>query len=306
MTGNGVSILKQIIDEVVSANSDLEEILRRCKVLATQLGSETLENWLIWESKGYPEGVELPDYRIWPMIVKGNFAGLGRLLSNWTIPPALLPLDEKNGLEMRCGDSLSTIAHTLAEADSQMISIDLGNLSLLLGSDVLEGMSCVSAWGEFHKSRLAEVLNAVRNRLLDFALALWKELPQNIRESDGPIKLPENRVTQVINTTVFSGTANVVGVAKDSHLSFHIQTGSFDDLAKVLRDRGIAEEDLATLQAGLREDPELSKGGTFGPRVAQWIGNMLAKAAAGTWKIAVSAASILLIEAIKTYYNSGH
>jgi len=302
---SGVSLLRQIIEEVVRTDSDLQEVILRCKVLASQLGSETLENWLIWESKGYPEGVELPDYRVWPMIVKGNFAGsFGRSLSNWTIPPALLHLDEKNEVMMRSGDSLSTIAHTLAEADSQMISVDLGNLALLLGGDVIEDMNCLSAWGQFHKSRFSNVLNAVRNRVLDFALALSKELPQELEESGGPIELPKDRVTQVINTTVFSGTANVVGVAKDSDLTFHIQAGAFTDLASVLRERGIPEEDLNSLQAALNQEPKLSTDGKFGPRVAKWIGNMLAKAAAGTWQVALSSASILLTETIKAYYTT--
>lgn len=39
----------------INANSDLGELLRRCKVLASQLSIKPLENWHIWASNGYPE-----------------------------------------------------------------------------------------------------------------------------------------------------------------------------------------------------------------------------------------------------------
>jgi len=58
-----MSLLEEIQNEAVDKNSDLGTILRKCKVLAASLGSEPLENWLIWESNGYPDNVQVPDYR---------------------------------------------------------------------------------------------------------------------------------------------------------------------------------------------------------------------------------------------------
>ena len=72
---NQMILLEQLQEAAVDPNSDLGEVLRRCKVLAARLKSPQLEDWLLWESNGYPDDVDLPDYRVWPVVVKGHFAG---------------------------------------------------------------------------------------------------------------------------------------------------------------------------------------------------------------------------------------
>ena len=42
---------------------------------------------------------------------------------------------------------------------------------------------------------------------------------------------------------------------------------------------------------------------SFGPRVAQWIGKMVGKATAGTWKIGTNIAADLLTKYVKAYYG---
>lgn len=295
--------LQEIIDAAVSSDSSVDEILRRCKVVAAQLGNEPLEKWLLWESNGYPQEAELPGYRVWPLLVKGNFMNLAYRVTAWTIPPGAMPNELGNGNPMhRSNDSVSAIEYMLASTESAMISIDLGNLALLLGDNVILGMNCTAAWGEFHRARYAEVLNSVRNRVLDFALALSKEVPEAHEGHDQSIDLPEGRVTQIINTTVLSGSANVVGLSRDSRFTFGIQVGSFDDLAKVLEAQGIGKEDLTALKSALEADPTPPGRNALGPRVSKWIGGMLSKAAEGAWKIALPAASTLLAQAIWGYY----
>jgi len=66
-----MSLLEEIQTAAVDSTSDLGAILRRCKVLAARLGSKPLEEWLLWESNGYPAEAELPDYRVWGIAVKG-------------------------------------------------------------------------------------------------------------------------------------------------------------------------------------------------------------------------------------------
>jgi hypothetical protein len=87
-----MSLLEDIQSAAVDSNSDLGTILRKCKLLAARLGSKTLENWLIYESNGYPLDVEVPDYRIWTHEVKGHFSGpFGSGMRNVPIPLISLP-----------------------------------------------------------------------------------------------------------------------------------------------------------------------------------------------------------------------
>ena len=87
-----MSLLEDIQLAAVDASGNLATLLRKCKVLAAHLGNRQLENWLIWESNGYPEDVTVPKYRVWSLQVKGNFMGpFYSGLKNAPIPLALLP-----------------------------------------------------------------------------------------------------------------------------------------------------------------------------------------------------------------------
>ena len=87
-----MSLLEDIQAAAVDAKSDLGTLLRKCKVLAAHLGSKPLEEWLIWESNGYPGHIKVPNYRVWPLDVKGNFSGpFGSGLRNAPIPLVLIP-----------------------------------------------------------------------------------------------------------------------------------------------------------------------------------------------------------------------
>jgi len=70
-----VGLLEEIQNAAVDAQSDLGTLLRKCKLLAARLGSKPLEDWLVWESNGYPDDVRVPDYRVWSLEIKGHFLG---------------------------------------------------------------------------------------------------------------------------------------------------------------------------------------------------------------------------------------
>ena len=87
-----LTLLEEIQNAAVDASIDLRTLLRKCKVLAARLGNGPLEEWLVWESNGYPENADVPDYRIWPLEVKGHFSGpFGSGIKNAPIPNAVLP-----------------------------------------------------------------------------------------------------------------------------------------------------------------------------------------------------------------------
>src|SRR3972149_416226 len=95
-----MSLLEEIQTAAVDANSDLGTLLRKCKLLAARLGSQPLEDWLIWESNGYPDNIPVPGYRVWPLEIRGNFAGpFGSFLKNANIPYACLPEEGRKHYE---------------------------------------------------------------------------------------------------------------------------------------------------------------------------------------------------------------
>ncbi len=301
-----MSLLEDIQNAAIDANSDLGTLLRKCKVLAAHLGSKPLEDWLLWESNGYPEGVQVPDYRVWTLEVTGHFMGpFGSGLKNAPIPHISLPKEaRKSYAKYQCIQSIASIEAALKVNDTGTIEVSTGDLAVMLGSKVYKGQNCVQAWASFSTSSLVELLNSVRNRLLDFVLAVWKEDPTAGESSDSIAGVHDStKITQIFNTTVYGGAANLVGTANNSSVTFNIDAGNFKSLKEVLSKNGLSDDDINKLKVALESDehPKLEEG--FGPKVSSWIATMMEKAANNSWGIGVGAAGNLLAQAISKYYG---
>jgi AbiTii-like protein len=303
-----MSLLEEIQASAVDGNNDLGTVLRKCKLLASRLGSQPLESWLVWESNGYPDGVEVPDYRIWPLQLKGHFAGyFGSGLQGVQIPLAVIPERVRGSYERyECRQSVAGIEATLAAVRSGKgtVTVPTGDLALALGGDVYENYNCLQAWAEFSTGHLFELLNSVRNRILDFALALWKESPAAGEVgTDSSRKLEAAQVTQIFQTTVYGGSATLVGSAPHSSINLDITSNDFGSLQQSLLQQGLSAGDTKELEAALAKDPKPTAKGKLGPTVSAWMGKMVKKAAEGTWNAGVDIAGKILSEAITKYYG---
>jgi hypothetical protein len=136
--------------------------------------------------------------------IQGHFAGpFGSGLRNAPIPLACLPETTRKHYErFECRQSIATIETSVAKQHAQggTLEVSTGDLSLILGTRVYQGYNCIQAWAEFSLGNLVELLNAVRNRTLDFALAIWKEQPEAGQTPTGSAtRIDSSRVTQIFN-----------------------------------------------------------------------------------------------------------
>lgn len=302
-----MSLLEEIQTGAVDSNSDLGALLRKCKVLAARLRSKPLEDWLVWESNGYPRDVQVPDYRIWALDVKGHFSGpFASSLQDAPIPTMCLPEKSKKFYEQyKCVESVAAIEILLKQLKNQTLVVPTGDLAVVLGTKVYKNMNCMHAWAEFPSTHLIELLNTVRNRILDFSLAIWKEFP-TAGELTGPdLHIKPDRVTHIFNTTVNSGVVNIMGSVSDSELLLTININDFFSLEQVLRKSGIEEKEVQELKLAVSADGKPKMKGCFGPKVSSWIEKMKQKAADGSWNIGVGAAGNMLADAISKYFGVG-
>ena len=301
-----MSPLEEIQNAAVDSNSDLGTLLRKCKLLAARLRSQPLEDWLLWESNGYPEHVDVPDYRVWPLDLKGHFAGsFGSGIRNAPTPWICLPEKARGAFEnYKCRQSIASIEELLRDSDKGTLRVSTGDLAVALGTKVYQYQNCVQAWAEFGAGNLIELLNTVRNRILDFTLAVWKEAPTaGEQHNQSEQKIEPGRVTQIFNTTVYGGAANLVGSAIESSIIFNVAANDFASLERTLRANAVADEDIKSLQKAIEEDGEITENEGFGPRVCSWIGGMMNKAANGSWSVGVGAAGNLLAQVISRFYG---
>ena len=68
-----MNLLEDIQNAASDPSSSVSTLLRKCRILAARLGNQRLEDWIVWESDGYPEDVPVPKYRIWSLQVRGKF-----------------------------------------------------------------------------------------------------------------------------------------------------------------------------------------------------------------------------------------
>ncbi|MFC3570213.1 AbiTii domain-containing protein [Paracoccus simplex] len=54
---------------------DIGPILLKLRYLASRLGSDPLAEWVKYESEGYPNSAEIPDYRVIGVSYQGTFSG---------------------------------------------------------------------------------------------------------------------------------------------------------------------------------------------------------------------------------------
>jgi AbiTii len=300
-----MTLLEDIQTSAIDSKSDLAALLRKCKLLAARLGSQPLEAWVLWESNGYPDGVSVPDYRVWSLEVKGYFVGpFGASLQGAPIPHAYLPeKSRKHFKRYEHRQSIAGIESLLTKGNGGIIHLSAGDLALAIGRTVYPQYNCLQAWAEFGENHFVELLNAVRNRILDLAVAVWKESPQAGESGhETTAKIEAKRVTQIFNTTVYGGPANLVGTANASVIEFNINAKDFSSLEAVLRGHGVPEPDLTDLRGALQSEESKPEQG-FGPKVSSWIGKMVGKAADGTWNIGLEAAGNLLAQVISKYYG---
>lgn len=299
-----MSLLEEIQQECVDPSADLAAILRKCKILGARLGSKELADWLVWESNGYPPDALLPPYRVWPIQVSGHFSGhMGLSIRNMTIPSLSIP-EQFREAYTHCSfrESIAGVQALLQGSDKDQITAGLGDLFLVLGTDVVQGYNCVAAWGTFSSHHLAEVLNAVRNRVLDLALELWKQDPE-AGSTKGGSKVSAASVTQIFNTTVHGGSGHVIGSVPGVVHTTTITVGDRASLMRVLANHGVSEEDLGALDRALAADPPKPQEGQFGGKVTKWMGSMVKKAASGVWSVGKQTAVEVLATSLAKYYG---
>ena len=87
-----MSFLKEIQEIATDSKTDLTSLLRKCKILATRLGSAEFRIWVDNELSGYKSVDDLPEYRILQVPSKGNFFGPhGSGYKNAEIPLSCIP-----------------------------------------------------------------------------------------------------------------------------------------------------------------------------------------------------------------------
>ena len=242
---------------------DLATILRKCKILAARLGSEEFAQSITWELDGYPDDQATPPYRRLEAQYYANFIGVG-----WNADkhPFLWPVlgkeayEQLHQIEFREG---------IAKASALIkgARIDRSDLGLLVQGKMFPDMNCVGAWVEIGGNEFAQLLSAVKNRILDFVLQIEAENPDAGEAPPNTHPVPAEKLQPLVqnffgpvsnvahNCHGFSQTATVGVSDADLRRLITELSGGLDELQLGVDEKRDAQAQLNTLRAQLTDTP---------------------------------------------------
>ena len=248
-----MSILREVQAALISDEPNLGSILLKLRLLAARLGSDILGDWVKHELSGYPDDVELPDYRIVSVSFKGTFSGpFNSGINNAPIPSWIV---EKHAGEKwtknRVRDGIAAIDELVkGSQESGSIGLDCSNLILILQGKVYEDYACNEIKGTISRSCLVQIQNEVKSRVLELTIELEKSIPaatEIVLDPSSEEKIDNQEVSKIINQTIYGNYTAIQNTGDGANIGVNVLQGNFDELANVLEQAGISSDSAKEL-----------------------------------------------------------
>ncbi|MBE7436140.1 MAG: hypothetical protein HS100_19650 [Anaerolineales bacterium] len=186
-----MEILKQIQTDLISEKTPLSTILRKALILASQLKSEKLKEWINGELNGYKSPDNLPDYRVIQTSCVGLWTNGYWRVNNHQVPT--WQIDDKKLKEYitvyRVYNGLKTVEEYSLNPD---LNFFIPPEITAMVNDIVGDQGYVYAQIRYtiRSQHFQQILDTVKNRLLEFVLTLdekWDfqvEMPSNSQLGD--------------------------------------------------------------------------------------------------------------------------
>lgn len=296
-----MGLIKEIRNEVVDEEKSLTSVLRKAKIVATSLQNGEFKHWVEAELNGYSGEDELPSYRILESPVFGTFSGPQGIAKNVQLPTSQFPdWMGENPREILFGNPIKEIESFAERNDEDLREPWPTETAMMLREKIgMRGMVLNEVYQPITTPQMEAIMDAVRNRLLEFVLELQEINPDILESEEALKKISGEEIQHVYNVTI-QGDKNVVasGDRIEQKVKQGIESGDMDSLIDYLRDVGLQHEDLESLKEAIEADGEPT-GDELGERVKSWLGEMTEK----TYKGAINVGKGILVKAIMTYYG---
>lgn len=310
-----MSLAREIIKEAADHTVPLTTLLRKFLILASRLKNEDMKNWVLGELNGFQKGSkeDLPPHRVFGITAKGFFVGpFGASISDQPLPAYVL--DES----LRWWATTSYAMQGIAAYEGMIAKDPTGKAMVNWPADLvasyqskfIDGYALNRAWQEIPISGIAELVDAVRTKVLQLAL----ELENDVGDIDSVIAKGDTEkvapiVQQVFNTVVYGGTALLGSQAGGSINVIDRQlivAGDFRSLESQLRATGLEPSQIETLREIVAQhDHRVRSEKDLGPAIRAWITKVAKRFAQEGGKVAIDVAKKTLTAAILTYFGLG-
>ncbi|MCH8878080.1 MAG: hypothetical protein IIA89_14880 [Chloroflexi bacterium] len=195
-----MEILAQIQKDILNQEVPISAILRKAKVLAAQLESSELQEWASGELDGYQNLDSLPDYRLLSTSASGQWTN-----GYWTLNDRSVPMYKIDDEDLKkwlttypVYSGIRTVENLVADLGEKRIMFPPEIVALVNNEVGEQGYGYSTLHYNLDSTVFDQILDIVRNRLLDFILQLDK---QWVNEEDPP---PKAEVSELVKVTIYN------------------------------------------------------------------------------------------------------
>ena len=298
-----MNLLDEIQQELTSPSATTANILRKARVLASQLRSVELQRWAKSELDGYGKNEELPTYRQMHLAAYGTVYEFGGIRRNVPIPTMMLPAELQETLtNFPVRENVAALEEIIKSDKENLRTRHPPELTEWLKKHFEPGSAegLIETYQPVPKYLYSGILDSIKNRLLEFVLEM-KENNVNPGEPNSTVAAQDVVRGAVVNHIYGNNNTVAIGDQISQQVSLVLR-GDINSLIEQLREYEVPDEDLEELRSAISAEPE-TESGNLGSRVSGWLGSMTMKAASGAWKTAVQNAPTLLMKAVEKYYS---
>lgn len=264
---------ESLLDEIVRIATDNQQsltvLLRKCLVLSFQLKNDELKSWLRQELDGYQSADGLPDYRTANIGALGNFSDGYNSRTRVPIPSLMMEKEHRDRAEIvPLMEAVSAYEHLNSQTGGVVSYRWPANFIAYYQRKFFGNrFTLLEAWQEVPKNVIVQLLNAVRNRVLNMALELHSEFGSRDLTKITPTEVI--KANQTVNNFVFHGLAIITSgpQAQVTLNANNIIARDWKQLGAVLKSYGLTDQDLKELSEAEEADGDQK----MGEKTTGWI-----------------------------------
>ena len=203
-----MSLLREIQNDLVSEGGDVTAVLRKCKILASRLGSDEFAQWVDGELNGYSPSQPTPPYRRLAIQYYASFTNPVWQATRQPVPLQLVPKEHRGSFES------IEFREGIAKADSFVRAgkgalIERPELIFVLQGKMYPRWIVRQLGPRFLLSNSSSLLAAVKSRVLDFVLKIETENPNAGEAQPNSQPVPTEKLRPLVQNVFYAPVGNI-------------------------------------------------------------------------------------------------
>lgn len=272
-----MQIIQSLQNDILEQNTELSSILRKAKVLASELNNTDIKTWVDHELNGYQNESDLPKYRKFAAINMGIFDCYDSLQRNIPISVFNIKDEATRNLLQRNDiyDGVKSIESVIKTGVVELKrpwpaeAIILYNLY-----NIDQRCKCIAAWGAIPIGRYDQVLDTIKTSLLEFLLKLQEEYPELKELTNEKPEIQEREVTKIFYNIINEGQCFIGSTFNNCQV---VQQNDLTSLLEYLKKVGVPSNEIDDLKVSIQKDKQDGNSKNIGSNVKKWISKLSEK-----------------------------